>query len=127
MVMCSYNKFNGDYACENDYLLNDLLKKTWGFKGFVISDWHGTHSTVKAALAGLDNEEPGSRYFGDALKKAVESGEVPMARLDDMVHRILRTEFAAGIVDDPPRGRVVDPFRGRGHGPDRSPSRDRCF
>ena len=112
MVMCSYNKFNGDWACENSYLLNDLLKKTWGFKGFVISDWNATHSTVKAALAGMDNEEPGSRFFGEPLKKAVESGEVPMARLDDMVHRVLRTAFASGIVDDPPRGRVVDPFKG---------------
>jgi beta-glucosidase len=110
-VMCSYNKLNGEWACENSYLLNDLLKKTWGFQGFVMSDWGGTHSTVKAALAGLDNEEPENIYFGDALKKAVESGEVPQARLDDMVHRIVRTEFAAGIVDNPPRGRVVDPFR----------------
>jgi beta-glucosidase len=112
MVMCSYNKFNGDWACENSYLLTDVLKKAWGFKGFVISDWNATHTTAKAALAGLDNEEPGSRFFGDALKKAVESGEVPMARLDDMVHRVLRTAFASGIVDDPPRGRVVDPFKG---------------
>lgn len=112
MVMCSYNKFNGDWACENKYLLTDVLKKAWGFKGFVISDWNGTHSTVKAALAGMDNEEPGSRFFGEALKKAVVAGEVPMERLDDMVHRILRTYFAAGIVDDPPRGRVVDPFKG---------------
>jgi beta-glucosidase len=117
MVMCSYNKFNGDWACENSYLLTDVLKKAFGFKGFVLSDWGGTHSTAKAALAGLDNEEAGYAdttrgYFGDALKKAVQSGEVPMARLNDMVHRIVRTEFAAGIVDDPPRGRVVDPFRG---------------
>ena len=112
MVMCSYNKVNGDWGCENSYLLNDVLKKAWGFKGFVISDWNGTHSTTKAALAGLDNEEPGSQYFSDPLKKAVESSEVPMARLNDMVHRILRTEFAAGVVDDPPRGRVVDPFAG---------------
>jgi beta-glucosidase len=112
MVMCSYNKVNGDWACENRYLLTDLLKNAWGFKGFVISDWGGTHSAAKAANAGLDNEEPGSRYFGDALKNAVESGEVPTARLDDMVHRILRTEFASGIVDDPPQGRVVDPFHG---------------
>ncbi len=110
MVMCSYNKVNGDWSCENNYLLNDVLKKDWGFQGFVLSDWSGTHSTVKAALAGLDNEEPGSRFFGDALKQAVQSGQVPMARLDDMVHRIVRTEFAAGIVDDPPKGRVVDPF-----------------
>jgi len=116
MVMCSYNKVNGDYACENSYLLNDLLKKTWGFKGFVVSDWNATHSTAKAAINGLDNEQPGGDVararFGDSLKKAVENGEVPQERLDDIVHRIVRTEFAMGIVDDPPRGRVVDPFRG---------------
>ena len=116
MVMCSYNKVNGDWACENDYLLNQLLKKTWGFKGFVVSDWNATHSTAKAALAGLDAEQPGGpperARFGDALKKAVEAGEVPMSRIDDMVRRIIRTAFAAGIVDDPPRGRVVDPFAG---------------
>jgi beta-glucosidase len=112
MVMCSYNKVNGDWSCENSYLLTDVLKKAWGFKGFVLSDWGATHSTVKAALAGLDNEESDSRYFGDALKKAVESGEVPLSRIDDMVHRILRTGFAMGIIDNPPRGRVVDPFAG---------------
>jgi beta-glucosidase len=112
MVMCSYNKLNGDWACENSYLLNEVLKKDWGFKGFVLSDWGGTHTTTKAALAGLDNEEPGSNFFGPALKKAVEGGEVPLARLNDMVHRIVRTEFASGVVDDPPKGRVVDPFRG---------------
>jgi len=112
MVMCSYNKVNGDWACENGYLLTSVLKKAWGFQGFVISDWGATHSTAKAALAGLDNEESDGRYFGDALKKAVEAGEVPLSRINDMVHRILRTEFAAGIVDDPPRGRVVDPFGG---------------
>jgi beta-glucosidase len=112
MVMCSYNKLNGDWACENSYLLNDLLKKTWGFQGFVMSDWGGTHSTVKAALAGLDNEQPESRFLGEALKKALEKGDVPMSRVDDMVHRIVRTEFASGVFDDPPKGRVVDPFRG---------------
>jgi beta-glucosidase len=116
MVMCSYNKVNGDWACENDYLLNQVLKKAWGFKGFVLSDWGGTHTTAKAALAGLDNEQAGApaerARFGDALKKAVEAGEVPLSRINDMVHRIVRTEFASGIVDDPPKGRVVDPFLG---------------
>ena len=112
MVMCSYNKLNGDWACENSYLLNDLLKKTWGFQGFVMSDWGGTHSTIKAVLAGLDNEQPESRFLGEALKKAVDKGDVPMSRVDDMVHRIVRTEFASGVFDDPPKGRVVDPFRG---------------
>ncbi|MGD0500219.1 MAG: glycoside hydrolase family 3 C-terminal domain-containing protein [Bryobacteraceae bacterium] len=114
MVMCSYNKVNGDWSCENSYLLTDVLKKAWGFKGFVLSDWGGTHTTAKAALAGLDNEEAGGTAersrFGDALKTAVQNGEVPMSRLDDMVHRIVRTEFAGGIVDDPPLGRVGNPF-----------------
>ncbi len=111
-VMCSYNKINGVYACEDDYSLNEVLKKEFGFKGFVISDWGGTHSTVKAVLAGLDIEMPGYSFLGEPLKKAVESGEVPMTRLNDMVHRILRTEFDSGIVDNPPQAQVVDLFRG---------------
>jgi beta-glucosidase len=111
-VMCSYNKVNGDYACENEFLLSDILKKRFGFQGFVISDWGGTHSTVKAALAGLDIEMPGDDFFGVPLKTAVESGQVPASRLNDMVHRILRTAFASGIVDNPPQTQVVDVFRG---------------
>jgi beta-glucosidase len=112
-VMCSYNKVNGDYACENDYTLSQVLKHDWGFKGWVLSDWDGTHSTVKAALAGLDMEQPGDTYFGAPLKQAVLDGKLPQARLDDMVHRIVRSMFATGVVDDPPVRRVVDPFRGR--------------
>lgn len=111
-VMCSYNKVNGDWACENNYLLNDFLKKAVGFKGFVLSDWGGTHSTAKAALAGLDMEQPGSGFFGDALKQAVEKGEVPMARLDDMVKRILRAQFATGQFDLRTQRKVVDVFGG---------------
>jgi beta-glucosidase len=111
-VMCSYNLLNGEYACENSYLLNDLLKKQWGFRGFVVSDWGGTHTTTKAALAGLDIEMPGNDFFGAPLKKAIESGEVPMARLDDMVNRILRSEFAAGLFDNPPTRHVPDIFKG---------------
>ena len=98
-VMCSYNMVNGVYACENDYLLNQVLKKQWGFQGFVVSDWGGTHSSAKAANAGLDMEQPGADYFGKELKKDVDSRTVPAARLDDMVQRILRTEFAAGLFD----------------------------
>jgi beta-glucosidase len=111
-VMCAYNKINGDWSCENDYTLNQVLKKDFGFKGWVMSDWGGTHSTTKAALAGLDQEMPGSGYFGENLKKAVEGGEVPMARLNDMVHRILRSMFAVGVIDNPPRHQVVDVFKG---------------
>jgi beta-glucosidase len=113
-VMCSYNLVEGNYACENDYLLNQVLKKDFKFKGWVLSDWSATHSTVKSALNGLDQEMPGdANYFNAPLKKAVEDGQVPPARLDDMVHRILRSMFAAGVVDDPPIRSVVDPFRGR--------------
>jgi beta-glucosidase len=113
-VMCSYNLVEGNYACENDYLLNQLLKKDFKFKGWVLSDWSATHSTVKAALNGLDQEMPGDdNYFNAPLRKAVEDGQVPLGRLNDMVRRILRSMFAAGVVDDPPVRTVVDPFRGR--------------
>ena len=113
-VMCAYNKLNGDFSCENDDLLNQVLKKDFAFKGWVLSDWDGTHSTKKAVLNGLDMEMPGDEFLGPALKKAIDNGEVPLARLNDMVHRILRSMFAVGVVDDPvvPR-RVTDPFRGR--------------
>ncbi len=111
-IMCSYNRINGTYACENSYILTDVLKKDFGFKGFVVSDWGATQSTVKAAMAGLDVEMPGNESFGEPLKKAVESGEVPMDRLNDMVHRVLRTEFDSGIVDDPPQPESPDVMRG---------------
>jgi beta-glucosidase len=107
-VMCSYNRVNGDFACENKYLLKDVLKKDWGFQGFVLSDWQGAHSTAQASAAGLDHEEPGEIFYGDAMKKAVESGKVSAAELDDHVHRILRSMFASGVVDDPPAKSVVD-------------------
>jgi beta-glucosidase len=112
-VMCSYNKVMGDWACENDWLLNRVLKGAWHFPGFVVSDWDGTHSTDKAANAGLDVQMPGEEYFGEALKQAVNSGRVPLGRLDDMVRRLLRSMFSAGVIDHPPTPRtVVDPFRG---------------
>ena len=113
-VMCSYNHVNGDYACENNWILNDVLKKDFHFQGFVLSDWGATHSTVKAALAGLDMEMPGETYFGDALQQAIQANKVPMSRLNDMDHRILRSMFADGVIDDPvmPRS-VLNPFTGR--------------
>lgn len=112
MVMCAYNLVNGIHACESPYLLEQVLKRDWGFKGWVISDWGGTHSTVHAALAGLDMEMPYGQYFGQDLEGAVKSGRVPMTRLNDMVHRILRTEFAIGIIDHPNHRAVPDVFRG---------------
>lgn len=100
-VMCSYNRVNGDFACENRHLLTDVLRRDWGFRGFVVSDWGGTHSTVKASAAGLDNEEPNANFFGSPLKQAVISGEIPQSEIDEHVYRILWAEFASGLVDDP--------------------------
>lgn len=112
-VMCSYNRVNGPYACEHNWLLNDVLKGDWGFKGFVMSDWGATHSTVAAANNGLDqqsgHEFDKSPYFAGALLEAVKTGAVPQSRLDDMVTRILRTVFAKGLVEHPVKtGGAID-------------------
>ena len=113
-VMCSYNKFEGDWTCQSPWLLTHVLKDGWKYPGFVVSDWEATHSTVKAANAGLDMQMPGEEYFGAPLKAAVAAGTVPQARLDDMVHRILRSLIATGALDNPSMPRmVVDPFKGR--------------
>lgn len=109
-VMCAYNRLNGIYTCENPYVIDDVLKKSWGFNGWVMSDWGATHSTVPSALAGFDQEMPDGRYYGDALKEAVQANQVPMERLDDMVHRILRTEIAVGVFDNPATPQPVNPF-----------------
>ncbi len=111
-VMCSYNGVNGDYACENKYLLTEVLKKEWGFKGFVVSDWGGTHSTEKASAAGLDMEQSSDTFYGPALKDAVLANRVPMAELDEHVERILWAEFTSGVVDDRPHKSLVDPQTG---------------
>ncbi len=104
-VMCGYNRVNGVYACESDYLLNQVLKRDWGYKGYVMSDWGATHSTVPAALGGLDQQSgwpfDKSEYFNGALKEAVENNHVPQARLDDMVQRIVRSMYARGMMDHP--------------------------
>jgi beta-glucosidase len=111
-VMCSYNGVNGDYACENTWLLHDVLKGEWKFPGFVMSDWDATHSTVKASHAGLDQEQPLNLFYGEKLKQAVQSGDVSQAELDDHVRRVLWAEFASGIIDHPVVRGVVDPVHG---------------
>jgi beta-glucosidase len=104
-VMCSYNKAWGDHACESAYLLTEVLRRDWGWKGYVMSDWGATHSTTKAAVAGLDQQSgypfDDKPYFGDLLLKAVGSGELGETRLTEMARRIVRTMFAKGLVDDP--------------------------
>lgn len=104
-VMCAYNKVNGDYACENDWLLNTVLKQDWGYKGWVMSDWGAVHSTEKAAISGLDQESgqelDDAIHFGQPFADAVQAGRIPAARLDDMVERILYGVIASGLMDDP--------------------------
>jgi len=99
-IMAAYNQTLGDYCCENDYLLNKILKEEWGFKGVVVSDWGGVHSTVKTALSGLDLEMPNGRFLGEDLLKAVKEGKVPISVIEDKVRRILRVMFKAGIFDE---------------------------
>jgi len=111
-VMCSYNRINGEFGCENSYTLRDVLEKEWGFKGFVISDWGGTHSTEKASAAGLDQEQPMADFFGPKLKEAVEGGKIPLSEIDEHVRRVLYAEFLSGIVDDPSHLGVVDVEKG---------------
>ena len=103
-VMCAYNRVNGEYACENPSLLTEILKDDWGFDGWVMSDWGATHTTEKAALAGLDQEQMVllSQHYGAALKEAVEAGRVPMGRLDDMVLRVITPAFRLGLFDERP-------------------------
>lgn len=104
-VMCAYMSVNGDFACENAFLLNTVLKQDWAYPGYVMSDWGAVHSTVKAARNGLDQQSGGELdthpFFRADLRKAVESGELPMARLDDMARRILNGMFSTGVMDAP--------------------------
>ena len=103
-VMCSYNRINSVYACENPQTLKGMLDGQFGFTGMVVSDWGATHSTVASAMNGLDiemNVTPGT-YFGPALETAVEDGQVPTSTLNDMVLRILRAMSTVGVFDHPP-------------------------
>ncbi len=108
-LMCAYNRVNGEYSCQSPWLLARVLDLDWGFRGYVMSDWGAVHSTVRSALAGLDQESAAlfdtlgghGPYYGDALRAAIRSGRVPAARLDAMARRILRSLFAAGVVDHP--------------------------
>ncbi|MGR4863774.1 beta-glucosidase [Caulobacter sp. LARHSG274] len=104
-VMCAYNRVNSVYACESDDLMNQVLKKDWAYKGYVMSDWGATHSTAKAANAGLDQESAYTfdkqPFFGAPLKAALADGSVSQARLDEMARRITRSMFAHGLFDHP--------------------------
>ncbi len=105
-IMSAYNKVNGKWCSENPKLLNQILKKEWNFDGVVISDWNGTHSTVDAALAGLDIEMGTNAesyedyYFADQLKEAVLNGDVDINIIDDKVRRILTAMYKTKVFDE---------------------------
>ncbi|KAI9493632.1 glycoside hydrolase superfamily [Zychaea mexicana] len=113
-VMCSYNLYEDIYACENDYLLNTVLKEELSFKGFVMSDWGATHSTAPSVNAGLDMTMPGDiimgdglSWFGPNLTKAVEDGDVSEERVTDMAMRIAAAHFKVGQDKDFPETSLV--------------------
>ncbi len=101
-VMCSYPEVNGQWACDNSVLMNQILKGDWNFQGFVSSDFGAAHNTVDAALGGLDLEMASGKYFGSALKAAVQAGTVPVSVLDDKLIRRFRVTMQLGLWDKPP-------------------------
>ena len=98
-VMAAYNLLNGEHCTENKHLLTDILKKEWGFGGFVVSDWNATYSTVKAANSGMDLEMPFGKFFNGKLLEAVKNGDVSETVIDDKVKRLMRVRFKAGLFD----------------------------
>jgi beta-glucosidase len=120
-IMCSYNKLNGTWACENDKALNNLLKKDMDFKGYIMSDWNAQHTTVESAQRGLDMAMPGDDFKGKVLwgphLEGFVGSKVPMTRLDDMVRRILASWYYLGQDKDYPPTRM-NSWKGGSGGPD---------
>ena len=93
-VMPAYNKVNGDYCSENEHLLNEILRGEWGFKGFTVSDWGGTHSTMGAMLHGLNVQMTGDNYLGQPVIDSIATGALTEDLVDEKVRQILRVRFA---------------------------------
>lgn len=105
-VMAAYNRFRGEWCSEHDFLNRQLLRKEFGFKGVLMTDWSAAHSTVKAALTGLDLEMGTDKkdynewYFADPLIKAVEEGKVPVSVVDEKVANVLRVMYKTNMFDE---------------------------
>ncbi len=106
-VMAAYNKVNGYWCSENTELLTGILREDWGFKGMVVSDWSGTHSTVAAVMSGLNVEMPGKQYLGAALLDSVKAGAVPEDVIDQRVREILRVRLAIEPVPSDQANKVI--------------------
>lgn len=110
-VMCAYNRVNGEYACNNELLLEKILKGDWGYQGWVMSDWGATPG-LEAAAHGLD-QQSGQQldravYFAAPLERAVKQERASSRRVRQMTHRILRSMFAVGLFDQPPKRPPID-------------------
>ncbi len=99
-VMPAYNKVNGDYCSENEHLLNEILRGEWGFKGFTVSDWGGTHSTMGAMLHGLNVQMTGSNYLGQPVIDSIATGALTEDLVNEKVKQILRVRYAIEAVPD---------------------------
>ena len=99
-VMPAYNKVNGDYCSENEHLLNEILRGEWGFKGFTVSDWGGTHSTMGAMLHGLNVQMTGSNYLGQPVIDSIATGALSEDLVDEKVRQILRVRMAIEAVPE---------------------------
>ncbi|HWI91753.1 MAG TPA: glycoside hydrolase family 3 C-terminal domain-containing protein [Flavisolibacter sp.] len=113
-IMSAYNKIRGEYCSENNYLLNAILKAEWKFKGFVMSDWGGTHSTVDAANKGLDvemgsGEKYNQYFFADKLLDSVKAGKVSIKTIDEKVRRILWVMYQTSLSSDQSKGKINTP------------------
>jgi len=113
-VMSAYNKVNGYWCSENAFLLDTVLKKQWGFKGLVMSDWGGTHHTVEAANSGLDIEMGSSGpydkwFFASPLLTAVKAGQVSEQTINDKVRRILWVMYHTSMSENHPAGSIATP------------------
>ena len=97
-VMPAYNKVNGDYCSENEHLLNEILRGEWGFKGFTVSDWGGTHSTMGAMLHGLNVQMTGSNYLGQPVIDSIKAGKLTEEMVNEKVKQILRVRYAIEAV-----------------------------
>ena len=106
-VMPAYNKVNGDYCSENEHLLNEILRGEWGFKGFTVSDWGGTHSTMGAMLHGLNVQMTGSNYLGQPVIDSIATGALTEAMVDEKVRQILRVRYAIEAVPDDVANQVM--------------------
>ncbi|VXB78842.1 Beta-glucosidase [Microbacterium sp. 8M] len=100
-MMGSFNRVNGAFACENPQLLHDILRRDFGFRGWIMSDYGANHSTAEAANAGLDQEQPNEGFWGGQLLSAVHEGRVSEAVIDEKVRNILRPMIGLGQRENP--------------------------